>query len=79
MREIDHIEFVRIGSRVPVFLPQRINESLLNIFKKQKNLWLSIHVNHPKECTEHLFNTCRNLSDAGIPLGNQSVLLKRNK
>ena len=76
LREIDHIEFVRIGSRVPVFLPQRINDSLLSIFKKQKNLWLSIHVNHPKECTDHLFNTCRNLSDAGIPLGNQSVLLK---
>ena len=76
LREIDHIEFVRIGSRVPVFLPQRINDSLLSIFKKQKNLWLSIHVNHPKECTDHLFNTCRNLSDAGILLETNLFFLK---
>ncbi len=76
LRKIDHIEFVRIGSRIPVFLPQRITDNLLSIFKEQENLWVSIHVNHPQECTEELYNTCRKLVCSGIPLGNQTVLLK---
>lgn len=73
---ISHVEFVRIGSRLPVFLPQRITPGLLDAFSKHQNLWISIHVNHPKECTIDLMNACHKLASAGIPLGNQSVLLK---
>ena len=76
LAEIKHVEFVRIGSRVPVFLPQRINDSLLETLKLHPNLWMSIHVNHPIECSVELYNACRKLSSIGIPLGNQSVLLK---
>lgn len=76
LASISHVEFVRIGSRVPVFLPQRINLGLIEALKKHQNLWISIHVNHPKECTLELREACLKLTDAGIPLGNQSVLLK---
>ncbi|MGE9297038.1 MAG: KamA family radical SAM protein [Puniceicoccales bacterium] len=76
LRAIPHVEFIRIGSRIPVFLPQRINDELTDIFKKHGPIWMSIHVNHPRECTEELFNACERLSFAGVPLGNQSVLLK---
>jgi len=76
LNNIDHVEFIRIGSRIPVFMPQRITDRLLNIFKSVKNLWVSIHVNHPSECTRELSNACFKLSSCGIPLGNQSVLLK---
>jgi lysine 2,3-aminomutase len=76
LSKIKHIEFIRIGSRVPVFLPQRVTEHLLDIFKQQENLWLSIHINHPQECTKELYSVCRKLVNTGIPLGNQSVLLK---
>jgi lysine 2,3-aminomutase len=76
LNNIDHVEFIRIGSRIPVFMPQRITDRLLDIFKSVKNLWVSIHVNHPSECTRELSNACFKLSSCGIPLGNQSVLLK---
>ena len=76
LRDIPHVEFIRIGSRIPVFLPQRITESLLNIFREVGPIWMSIHVNHPKECTQDLLQACEKLSFAGVPLGNQSVLLK---
>jgi lysine 2,3-aminomutase len=76
LNNIDHVEFIRIGSRIPVFMPQRITDRLLDIFKSVKNLWVSIHVNHPSECTRELSNACLKLSSCGIPLGNQSVLLK---
>ena len=76
MRAIKHVEFIRIGSRVPVFLPQRINQDLCSILKDNGPIWLSIHVNHPNECTSDLNNACEQLSFAGVPLGNQSVLLK---
>ena len=76
LHEIDHVEFVRIGSRVPVFLPQRITPSLLDIFSNLPNLWISLHINHPKECTLELKEACHKLTTCGIPLGNQSVLLK---
>jgi lysine 2,3-aminomutase len=76
LRKISHVEFVRIGSRVPVFLPQRITDNLLSIFEEQENLWMSIHVNHPLECTTDLYNACRKIVKAGVPLGNQTVLLK---
>jgi len=76
LRAIPHLEFIRIGSRIPVFLPQRITPELADIFKKYGPIWMSIHVNHPKECTAELRAACDRLSFAGVPLGNQSVLLK---
>ena len=76
LANIEHVEFVRIGTRIPVFLPQRITDSLLDALSCHDNLWMSIHVNHPLECTDELRKACRRLAGAGIPLGNQSVLLK---
>lgn len=76
LREIKHVEFIRIGSRIPVFLPQRITPALCEIFKKYGPIWMSIHTNHPKECTAELRDACERLSFAGVPLGNQSVLLR---
>lgn len=76
LRAIKHVEFIRIGSRIPVFLPQRITPELCDIFKKYGPIWMSIHVNHPKEATAELRDACERLSFAGVPLGNQSVLLK---
>jgi lysine 2,3-aminomutase len=76
LRAIKHVEFIRIGSRIPVFLPQRITPELCEIFKKHGPIWMSIHTNHPKEATAELRAACERLSFAGVPLGNQSVLLK---
>jgi len=76
LRAIPHVEFIRIGSRIPVFLPQRITPELQEIFRRHGPIWMSIHVNHPKECTRELYEACERLSFAGVPLGNQSVLLK---
>ena len=76
LHEIDHVEFVRIGTRVPIFLPQRITPSLLRVFSQSPSLWMSLHINHPHECTLHLKSVVEKLAKAGIPLGNQSVLLK---
>lgn len=76
LRSIKHVEFVRIGSRIPVFLPQRITPGLCEIFKRHGPVWLSIHVNHPTECTIELKEACERLAFAGVPLGNQSVLLR---
>jgi len=75
LREIPHIEIVRIGSRVPVFMPQRITSELTDLLQQFHPLWLNIHVNHPNEITAELAEACDKLSRAGIPLGNQSVLL----
>ena len=75
LRAIEHVEIIRIGSRVPVFLPQRITEELVGMLRQFHPLWLNIHVNHPKEVTPELARACALLADAGIPLGNQSVLL----
>jgi lysine 2,3-aminomutase len=76
LRAIKHVEFIRIGSRIPVFLPQRITPELCDVLKKYGPIWMSIHVNHPKEATAELRDACERLSFAGVPLGNQSVLLK---
>jgi lysine 2,3-aminomutase len=76
LRAIKHVEFIRIGSRIPVFLPQRITPELCEVFKNYGPIWMSIHVNHPKEATAELRDACERLSFAGVPLGNQSVLLK---
>lgn len=75
LREIPHIEIVRIGSRVPIFLPMRITDELTDVLKQYHPLWLNIHVNHPNEITAELAEACDRLTMAGIPLGNQSVLL----
>jgi lysine 2,3-aminomutase len=76
LRAIEHIEFLRIGSRVPIFLPQRITPELCAMLKEFHPLWMSVHVNHPKELTAEVRDALGRLADAGIPLGNQSVLLK---
>ena len=76
LRAIEHIEFLRIGSRVPIFLPQRITPELCAMLKEFHPLWMSVHVNHPKELTVEVRDALGRLADAGIPLGNQSVLLK---
>ena len=76
LREIPHVEIVRLGSRTPVVLPQRITDDLVNMLKKYHPIWLNMHYNHPKELTPESKEACRKMADAGIPLGNQSVLLR---
>lgn len=76
LREIPHIEFVRIGSRIPLFLPQRITPELCAMLKKHHPLFISVHANHPRELTTEVKAGLERLADAGIPLGNQSVLIK---
>jgi len=76
IREISHVEMLRIGTRVPVTLPQRITENLVQMLKKYSPIWMSIHFNHPKEITKRCKNACDMLSESGIPLGSQTVLLK---
>jgi lysine 2,3-aminomutase len=75
LRAIRHIEFLRIGSRVPIFMPQRITPELCAMLRKYHPLWMSVHVNHPRELTVEVRDALGRLADAGIPLGNQSVLL----
>lgn len=76
LREIPHVEIVRLGSRTPVVMPMRITDDLVNMLKKYHPVWLNTHFNHPKEITPAAVEACRKLADAGIPLGNQSVLLR---
>ncbi|MES2475817.1 MAG: KamA family radical SAM protein [Verrucomicrobiota bacterium] len=76
LRSIPHIQFVRIGSRIPVFLPQRITPELCAMLKKHHPLFISIHSNHPRELTTEVRDALGRLADAGIPLGNQSVMLR---
>ena len=76
LREIPHVEFLRIGSRIPVFLPQRITPELCAMLKRYHPLFISIHSNHPRELTTEVRDALGRLADAGIPLGNQSVLLR---
>lgn len=73
---IPHVEVIRIGTRTPVVLPYRITENLVSILKKYKTLWINTHFNHPRELTTSAKNALKMLAEAGIPLGNQSVLLK---
>lgn len=75
LREIPHIEIIRIGSRVPVFLPMRVTQELCDMLEKFHPLWLNIHVNHPNEISQELADATDRMARAGIPLGNQSVLL----
>lgn len=76
LRKIPHVEIVRLGSRTPVVMPMRITDQLCDMLKKYHPVWLNTHFNHPKEITPDAMEACRKLADAGIPLGNQSVLLR---
>lgn len=76
VRSISNVEFLRLGTRVPVTLPQRITESLITMLKKYAPIWISVHFNHPREITKRCKNACDMLADAGFPLGSQTVLLQ---
>ena len=75
LREIPHIEIIRIGSRVPVFLPQRIDDELCAMLEQYHPLWINLHFNHPNEITPEVSRAVDKLTKAGLPVGNQSVLL----
>ncbi len=76
LRSISHIDIVRIGTRVPVTLPMRVDEELVDMLRRYHPLYMSIHFSHPKEITPEVKRACALLTDAGIPLGSQTVLLK---
>jgi lysine 2,3-aminomutase len=76
LRDIPHVEILRIGTRIPCFLPQRITPELTAMLKKYHPLYVNVHFNHPDEITEEAARALNLLADAGIPLGNQAVLLK---
>lgn len=76
LRSISHVEIIRIGTRTPVVLPMRITDSLMEMLKKYHPIWINTHFNHPREITDDSAAACQKIVDAGIPLGNQSVLLK---
>lgn len=76
LRAIPHVEMIRIGSRIPVVLPERITTALCDMLKKYHPLYINTHFNHPVEITPESAAACASLADAGIPLGNQTVLLK---
>ena len=76
LRAIPHVEFVRIGTKMPAVLPQRITRDLCRMLRRFHPLWMSVHFLHPDECTPEAKEACERLADAGIPLGSQTVLLK---
>jgi lysine 2,3-aminomutase len=76
LRQIPHIEMLRLGTKVPAVLPQRITPPLCRMLRKHHPLWISLHFIHPDECTPESYLACTRLADAGIPLGSQTVLLK---
>ena len=76
LRAIKHVEFVRLGTKVPVVLPQRVTKALIKMLKKHHPLWMSIHFTRPEELTPEVTESTARLADAGIPLGSQTVLLK---
>jgi lysine 2,3-aminomutase len=76
LREIKHVDIIRIGTRIPVVLPMRIDDELLDMLKKYQPIWINTHFNHPREITPDSERACRKIVDAGIPLGNQTVLLR---
>jgi lysine 2,3-aminomutase len=77
LRRIPHVEFLRIGTKVPAVLPQRITPALVRLLKRFHPLWMSLHFTHPEEFTPEVRQACERLADAGIPLGSQTVLLAR--
>ncbi len=76
LRDIPHLEFLRIGTRIPIFLPQRITPELCAMLRRYHPLFISVHANHPTELTVEVKEAMERLADAGVPLGNQSVLLQ---
>ena len=76
VRQIPHVEIIRLGSRTPVVCPQRITDDLVHMLKKYHPVWLNTHFNHPQEVTKEAAEACAKLANAGIPLGNQTVLLR---
>jgi lysine 2,3-aminomutase len=76
LRQIPHVEFIRIGTKVPAVLPQRITPELTRMLRRYHPLWMSLHFTHPDECTPESRRACARLADAGIPLGSQTVLLR---
>lgn len=76
LNQISHVEFVRIGTKVPAVLPQRVTPALIRMLKRYHPLWISVHFTHPDELTPETKQACGRLADAGIPLGSQTVLLK---
>lgn len=76
LRKIKHIEFVRIGTKIPVVLPQRVTRELVRVLRKHHPLWMSLHFTHPAEFSPEVTEATARLADAGIPLGSQTVLLK---
>ncbi len=76
LREIDHVEIIRLGTRTPVVLPQRITPELCAMLRKYHPVWVNVHFNHPNEITPDSSRASARLADAGVPLGNQSVLLR---
>jgi len=76
LRQIPHVEIIRIGTKVPAVLPQRITPKLVRMLRRYHPLWMSIHFTHPEECTPEAAKACATLADAGIPMGSQTVLLK---
>ena len=76
LRAIDHVEIIRIGTRTPVVMPQRITRQLCEMLKIYHPIWLNTHFNHPREITAESRRACELLTDSGIPVGNQSVLLR---
>ncbi len=76
IRAIPHVDIIRIGSKVPVVMPQRITTNLVKMLKKYHPLYMSIHFTHPDEITEEVSEACKRIADAGIVMGSQTVLLK---
>lgn len=76
LRDIPHVEIIRLGTRVPVVCPQRITDDLVNMLKKYHPIWVNTHFNHPVEITPESTEACAKMANVGIPLGNQSVLLR---
>src|SRR5206468_11344446 len=75
LRRIPHVEVLRLGTKVPAVLPQRITPVLTRLLKQYHPLWMSLHFTHPDELTPEVRQACARLADAGIPLGSQTVLL----
>ena len=75
LRAIPHVELIRIGTKAPVVMPQRITSDLTRMLKRHHPLWMSLHFTHPDELTPEVQKACGRLADAGIPLGSQTVLL----
>ena len=76
LRGIKHVEFVRLGTKVPAVLPMRVTRSLIKVLRRHHPLWMSIHFTHPTELSPEVTEAVTRLADAGIPLGSQTVLLK---